>query len=125
MGCVSYSQRYFADGKISKGALRQAEIAARTEVQAIAGEFSAEHWQQAIGSSGTAKALSEILQMNGFSDSGITAEGLAKLREAMLKAGDCINCSLQVCAPTVCRCWRAASPSWRRFLPNWILPRWA
>jgi len=89
MGCVSYSQRYFADGKISKGALRQAEIAARTEVQAIAGEFSAEHWQQAIGSSGTAKALSEILQMNGFSDSGITAEGLAKLREAMLKAGDC------------------------------------
>lgn len=89
MGCVSYSRRYFADGKIGKSALRQAEIAARAEVQAIAGEFSAGHWQQAIGSSGTAKALSEILQMNSFSDGGITAEGLAKLREAMLRAGDC------------------------------------
>ncbi len=89
MGCVSYSQRYFPDGKISKGALRQADLAARAEVQAIAGEFSADHWQQAIGSSGTAKALTEILQMNGYSDNGITPEGLTRLRDAMLKAGDC------------------------------------
>ncbi|MBU1689341.1 MAG: exopolyphosphatase [Gammaproteobacteria bacterium] len=89
MGCVSYSQRYFPDGKISKSALRQADLAARAEVQAIAGEFSAAHWQQAIGSSGTAKALAEILQMNGYSDNGITPEGLARLRDAMLKAGDC------------------------------------
>ncbi len=89
MGCVSYSQRYFPDGKISKSALRQADLAARAEVQAIAGEFSADHWQQAVGSSGTAKALAEILQMNGYSDNGITPEGLARLRDAMLKAGDC------------------------------------
>ena len=89
MGCVSYSQRYFPDGKISKSALRQADLAARAEVQAIAGEFSATHWQQAVGSSGTAKALAEILQMNGYSDNGITPEGLARLRDAMLKAGDC------------------------------------
>lgn len=89
MGCVSYSQRYFPDGKISKSALRQADLAARAELQAICGEFSSSHWQQAIGSSGTAKALIEILQLNGFSDNGITPEGLAKLREAMLNAGDC------------------------------------
>lgn len=89
MGCVSYSQRYFPDGKISKSALRQADLAARAELQAICGEFSNAHWQQAIGSSGTAKALTEILQLNGFSDNGITPEGLAKLRDAMLKAGDC------------------------------------
>ncbi|MBZ0095936.1 MAG: exopolyphosphatase [Sulfuricella sp.] len=89
MGCVSYSQRYFPDGKISKSALRQADLAARAEVQAIAGEFSAAHWQQAFGSSGTAKALADILQMNGYSGNGITPEGLARLRDAMLKVGDC------------------------------------
>jgi exopolyphosphatase / guanosine-5'-triphosphate,3'-diphosphate pyrophosphatase len=94
MGCVSYSQRYFPHGKISKNALQQADLAARAEVQAIAGEFSAAHWQQAVGSSGTARALSEILQMNGYSDSGITPEGLAKLREVMLKAGDCSKLQL-------------------------------
>lgn len=89
MGCVSYSQRYFPDGKINKSALRQAELAARAEVQAIAAEFSAEHWQHAIGSSGTARALAEILQMNAYCDSGITREGLSRLRDTMLKAGDC------------------------------------
>ncbi len=89
MGCVSYSQRYFPDGKISKDALRQADLAARAEVQAISGEFSAARWQQAVGSSGTAKALAEILQMNGYSDNGITPEGLARLRDAMIKIGDC------------------------------------
>ncbi|MGE5028269.1 MAG: exopolyphosphatase, partial [Betaproteobacteria bacterium] len=88
MGCVSYSQHYFPDGKVSKSALRQAGLAARAEVQAIAGEFSVDHWQEAIGSSGTAKALAEILQLNGYSD-GITPAGLEKLRSAMLKAGDC------------------------------------
>jgi len=94
MGCVSYSQRYFPDGKISKGALRQADLAARAEVQAIAGEFSTDHWQQAIGSSGTAKALAEIMQMNGYSDNGITPEGFSRLRDAMLKAGDCSKLQL-------------------------------
>ncbi len=89
MGCVSYSQRYFPDGKISKDALRQADLTGRAEVQAISGEFSAAHWQQAVGSSGTAKALAEILQMNGYSDNGIIPDGLARLRDAMLKAGDC------------------------------------
>jgi len=89
MGCVSYSQRFFPNGKISKSALREADLAARTELQTIHNEFSSTHWQHAIGSSGTAKALSEILQMNGYSEIGITQDGLAKLKDAMLKAGDC------------------------------------
>ncbi len=88
MGCVSYSQRYFPDGKLSKSALREADLAARAELQSIRGEFSAAHWQQAVGSSGTAKALAEIMRLNGYSESGITAKGLDKLRDAMLKAGE-------------------------------------
>ena len=89
MGCDSYSQRFFPNGKISKTALRQADLAARAELQSICGEFSAVHWQQAVGSSGTAKALTDILNANGYSNDGITPQGLAKLRDAMLKAGDC------------------------------------
>ena len=89
MGCVSYSQRFFPNGKISKSALQQADLAARSELQSICSEFSAAHWQQAVGSSGTAKALADILQMNGYSDHGITPAGLAKLRDIMLKTGDC------------------------------------
>lgn len=89
MGCVNFSQRFFKDGKITRGAMQRAELAARNELQSIAGEFHAHRWQQAVGSSGTAKALAEILQLNGYSDNGITPAGLEKLRGAMLKVGDC------------------------------------
>lgn len=88
IGCVGYSQRYFPDGKITPSALERAELAARAEVQAIAGEFSAGHWDEAIGSSGTARTLAEILEQNGFSETGITPAGLEKLRAAMIKAGN-------------------------------------
>lgn len=88
MGCVSYSLRFFPNGKISKSNLREADLAARAELQSVRGEFSASHWQQAVGSSGTAKALAEILELNGYSKNGITEKGLDQLREVMLKAGD-------------------------------------
>ena len=41
-----------------------------------------------MGSSGSARALSEILQLNGYSESGITPDGLERLRSALIKAGD-------------------------------------
>ncbi|MDN5836623.1 MAG: Ppx/GppA family phosphatase, partial [Nitrosospira sp.] len=92
MGCVSYSLRFFPDGKITKGALRRAELAAGSEVQAIAAKFSNSHWREAFGSSGTARALGEIIKLNNFDDGGgkgdITLEGLENFRDYLLKAGD-------------------------------------
>jgi len=87
MGCVSYSTRYFPDGKISKRDLAKAELAARSELQIIAADYQGQ-WQRALGSSGTAKAIAEILETNGFSKGGITREGLEKLRARLLKDGD-------------------------------------
>jgi exopolyphosphatase/guanosine-5'-triphosphate,3'-diphosphate pyrophosphatase len=88
MGCVSYSGRFFADGKISKSNLKQAELAARNELQAIISEYSHGHWGLALGSSGTARVISDVLEQNGFSSAGITREGLEKLRAKMLEVGD-------------------------------------
>jgi len=88
MGCVSYSARYFPDGKINKSNLKQAELAARNEVQAIAFEYSRDHWDVALGSSGSARVLCDILEQNGYSEGGITREGLELLRAQLLKAGD-------------------------------------
>jgi exopolyphosphatase/guanosine-5'-triphosphate,3'-diphosphate pyrophosphatase len=87
MGCVNFSKRFFAGGTIDKAALKAAEMAARAEVERIAREFSRNNWQQAIGSSGTARALREILEQNGLSERGITADGLARLRSLLVKAG--------------------------------------
>ena len=88
MGCVSYSLKYFPDGKVTKSAMKQAELAARNELQTMVAGFSRGRWQQAVGSAGTARALSEMLQLNGYSDAGITPDGLDRLRSAMIKAGD-------------------------------------
>lgn len=86
MGCVSYSMKFFGDGKLSEANLRQAEIAARAEIQSIRQRYLAEGWQEAVGSSGTARALGEILRLNGLSDGDITREGLAALRDLLLRA---------------------------------------
>lgn len=87
MGCVSYSLNYFPDGLIDKNTLRDAEFAARRELQAIARAYRDTGWEVAVGSSGSAKALADVLEQNGWSDGGITAVGLDKLRAALLKAG--------------------------------------
>lgn len=87
MGCVIFTKRFFGSGVIDKASLKAAEVGARVKVERLAQTFSREHWQQAIGSSGTARALREILEQNGWSTRGITADGLAKLRSRLLQAG--------------------------------------
>lgn len=89
MGCVVYSRRFFPDGRVDKAAMRAAETAGRIEIQAAtAGQFRAGSWREAVGSSGTAKALGELCRQNGLSDGAITLDGLKWLRERLVKAGD-------------------------------------
>ena len=88
MGCVSYSLRFFPDGKVTKSAMKQAELAARTELQPMVARFSRCNWQQAVGSSGTVRALADILRLNGFDDGEITPDGLDRLRAHLVKTGD-------------------------------------
>ena len=94
MGCVSYSMRFFADGKLAKSAMKHAETAARIELETIKKQFSRKHWQQAVGSSGTARAIADIIEASGWSASGITRDGLDRLRQALLKAGDTAKLNL-------------------------------
>ncbi len=88
MGCVSYSLRFFPGGRISKGNLKQAELAARAELQTIAAGFSRGDWERAFGSSGTVRAIGDILELSGLCPNGITRDGLRELRELLLGAGD-------------------------------------
>jgi exopolyphosphatase/guanosine-5'-triphosphate,3'-diphosphate pyrophosphatase len=88
MGCVSYSLKFFPGGKIGKSDMKHAETAARIEIETIKKQFSRKHWQQAVGSSGSARAIGDIIEANGWSPSGITRDGMEKLRSALLKAGD-------------------------------------
>ncbi len=86
LGCVVYTQRFFADGQITRHNLLAAEITARTEAQTIAGAYTGK-WTEAVGSSGTARIISDVLVQNGWAKQGITREGLDRLKEAMLQCG--------------------------------------
>jgi exopolyphosphatase/guanosine-5'-triphosphate,3'-diphosphate pyrophosphatase len=88
MGCVSYTRRFFPDGRIEKKALRQAQFAAREQVQAIAARFEKAGWKEAVGSSGTARSIAEVLARNDRASGGITAAGLEWLRAELVAAGD-------------------------------------
>ena len=88
MGCVSFSLKYFPNGKVEKRAFKEAELAARRELQTITASYLRAGWDEAIGSSGSAKSIADVLEANGWSSHGINREGLAKLRDALIAAGD-------------------------------------
>jgi exopolyphosphatase/guanosine-5'-triphosphate,3'-diphosphate pyrophosphatase len=87
MGCVSLSQRFFADGRIDENSLRRAELAALQEFEPIVELYRRRGWDTAIGSSGTVTAVRDIVHELGLASEGIPRTSLAPLREAMVSAG--------------------------------------
>jgi len=85
MGCVSWSLRYFDGGRIDKARMKAAELAARQELAGMVRAYRAQGWQEAVGSSGTARAIETILLENGFAEAGITRDGLDRLRSLLIK----------------------------------------
>jgi exopolyphosphatase / guanosine-5'-triphosphate,3'-diphosphate pyrophosphatase len=85
MGCVSYSLKYFPEGRIDKARMKAAELAARQELGGLVQQYRATGWEEAIASSGTARSMENILRENGFAAEGLTRDGLEKLRSVLLK----------------------------------------
>lgn len=87
MGCVSFSQKFFPDGKIDAQSMKQAELAARREIEVITKPYRKMGWDMAYGSSGTAKALLAILTEGKLTTGGITRQGLDKLKALLIRSG--------------------------------------
>ncbi|WP_031403830.1 exopolyphosphatase [Thiomonas sp. FB-Cd] len=92
IGCVSMSRDFFPGGFVDEQRMKSAELAAQREIQIIARAFRKAGWTNAVGSSGTARALADILvgnQLNTSAQSqGITRAGLRELRKIYVRAGD-------------------------------------
>lgn len=88
MGCVVYTNRFFPDRLVTRAAMKAAVTAAKIELHPVVSVFQQGQWVQAVGSSGTARALGEILRANGHSDGEITRDGLKWLRHRLVEAGD-------------------------------------
>ncbi|MED6317488.1 MAG: exopolyphosphatase [Pseudomonadota bacterium] len=97
MGCVAFTQKYFADGLITKEAFNNAISGARKEVLAINGRYQKTGWSSVVGSSGTIKAVRNVLVSKGWADEQerITYKGVKKLERLLLKIGNIDDIELE------------------------------
>ena len=87
VGSVSLSMRFFGDGKLSESAFRAAQIAAGAELEEALQPFAPQRWQEALGSSGTVGAVSQLLAANGVTDGRVTPDGLRWCIAGCIAAG--------------------------------------
>ena len=87
MGCISFTQRFFGDGKVSTKRMNRAITASRAEMRSVVKRFKQLGWVRALGSSGTNLAIERILVDNGKAKGGITLDGLTWLQGKLVDAG--------------------------------------
>ena len=87
LGCVSMSRNYFNDGEITSRRWKRAELAAHQEFESVQARYRDFAWEEALGASGTVRAIQAVVRNAGWSRDGITPEALRRLRDAILKTG--------------------------------------
>jgi exopolyphosphatase/guanosine-5'-triphosphate,3'-diphosphate pyrophosphatase len=87
IGCIRFTREFFPDGQVSRSGFREAVLAARKEIQVASGPFRALGWEMAVGSSGTARAIADVVAALGDRSYGITLSGMEEIRARLVKAG--------------------------------------
>jgi exopolyphosphatase/guanosine-5'-triphosphate,3'-diphosphate pyrophosphatase len=79
MGCVSVSTAFFEKGKLSKDAFNQAVLLAQCRLEPFEQKFQRKNWDEALGASGSLRAIDKVLLAKNWSNNGITLAGLEQL----------------------------------------------
>jgi len=83
MGCVSFTEQFFNNGKLSSKNFSKAILAAEQRMESIASKYRKKGWDIALGSSGTIKAIREVLIGLGYEDGLVTNKRLGKLIDTL------------------------------------------
>jgi len=76
IGCVSMSERFFPDRRITRGRYERALTAARAEIQHLCDGYGAARWDEAVGTSGTIRYVETVIDRLMPCNHLITREGL-------------------------------------------------
>jgi exopolyphosphatase/guanosine-5'-triphosphate,3'-diphosphate pyrophosphatase len=87
MGCVTYSERFFGDGKLTRDRFKRATLAASLELEPIERIFKRLGFDDAVGSSGTINTIDAMLRARAQGYAGITLVGLKQLRDELCARG--------------------------------------
>ncbi|MDF1582898.1 MAG: exopolyphosphatase [Methyloprofundus sp.] len=84
MGCVTMSNRFFAHGAISTGQFQKATLFVNQQLNSHKKTFHSRQWDEAIGASGSIRAIAKVLTSSQWSNDGITQQGLETLKDHVL-----------------------------------------
>ncbi|MGL6053611.1 MAG: exopolyphosphatase, partial [Aeromonas salmonicida] len=84
MGCVSFTQHFFANGKLSEKAFNAAVLETQHQLAPIINQYRKLGWQSCLGSSGSIRTVRDVLQGEGWTDGSITLAGLERLKRELL-----------------------------------------
>ena len=87
MGCVSFRNLYFPDGKISRRQMEKAITHAGQELQSIRRQYRSLGWQGVAGSSGSIKAIANVLATLKITDGTLTRDAMEELHKRLISMG--------------------------------------
>ena len=85
LGCVSMTERFFPDGKITREGFTKARVAAQLELRPVKAFFRNAADVDAIGTSGTIRATEAVAVALGISEGGLTLAHVEQLIERVLE----------------------------------------
>ena len=87
LGCVASTRRFFGDGRLTPRRWREALTEVTAEFQQFAAAYRALGWDDALGASGTNKAIGDVCAAMKLTKGAVTAEALPQVRDRLLQAG--------------------------------------
>lgn len=79
MGCVRLSEEFFADGRLSQKRMQRCRVAARQAIEPYQTAFRRRGWDEAVGSSGTVRAIGDSIRELDPAATDIGADGLERI----------------------------------------------
>jgi exopolyphosphatase/guanosine-5'-triphosphate,3'-diphosphate pyrophosphatase len=83
IGCVRVSEEFFADGRLSPKRMQRARVAARQAIEPYQAAFRRRGFDEAVGSSGTVRAIGDTIRELDPSAVDIGADGLERVIHAL------------------------------------------
>lgn len=94
VGCVSFQQQFFADGKITDKAFNRAILAVRQELEAHVKRFKKVGWQECLGTSGTIKSIYNLINADHEFPQSINLKQLHELKDKLIACNHVDNINL-------------------------------
>lgn len=94
IGCISFYGRFFADGSLTKESFDKAIINARREIESHAKRFKSVGWQEVLGTSGTMKAIYNLINHTQDVARPISLSELHQLKQQLIDFAHVDNINL-------------------------------